>query len=93
MTIDTKNTDWKSYINMILLAVIMSLSVLAFNKIAQIHDSQELNAKEMVRINTTQLNIIRDIDALDTRVKALELSYITELRNYMDDNFVRKPQK
>ena len=87
------NTEYLKYINTILLAIIMSLSVLAFNKIAQVHNSQEATGDKVIEVVTKQNELMRKVDDLDARVKVLEINYMNEIKTWVDANYVRKPQK
>jgi len=90
---ETKNTEWLKYVNTILLAVIMSLSVLAFAKITTIHNAQEATGNKIVEVVTKQNEVMRKVDDLDARVKVLEINYMNEIKTWVDANYVRKPQK
>ena len=85
--------DWLKYANTVLLAVIMSLSVLAFAKITTIHNSQEATAQKMVEVSVKQEVMIDKVIDLDARVKVLEINYMNEIKTWVDANYVRKPQK
>ena len=87
------NTEYLKYINTILLAIIMSLSVLAFNKIAQVHNAQEATADKLIEVTTNQVAVMRKVDDLDARVKVLEINYMNEIKTWVDANYVRKPQQ
>jgi len=87
------NTEYLKYINTVLLAIIMSLSVLAFAKIGAIHNSQEADSKVLIEVTTNQVAVMRKVDDLDARVKVLEINYMNEIKTWVDANYVRKPQK
>ena len=87
------NTEYLKYINTVLLAIIMSLSVLAFAKITTIHNSQEATGDKVIEVVTKQNELMRKVIDLDARVKVLEINYLNEIKTWVDDNYVRKPQK
>ena len=85
--------EWLKYVNTLLLAVIMSLSVLAFAKITTIHNTQEATGNKVIEVVTKQNELMRKVDDLDARVKVLEINYMNEIKTWVDANYVRKPQK
>ena len=87
------NTEYLKYINTVLLAIIMSLSVLAFAKITTIHNTQEETGNKVIEVVTKQNELMRKVDDLDARVKVLEINYMNEIKTWVDANYVRKPQK
>ena len=93
MEINTKNNEWLKYVNTILLAIIMSLSVLAFSKISAVHDSQEAQELKLVEVATKQVEVMKTLDGLEARVLVLEINYQEQIKTWVEANFQRKTTK
>ena len=93
MEINTKNNEWLKYVNTILLAIIMSLSLLAFNKINAVHNSQEAQELKLVEVATKQVEVMKTLDGLEARVLVLEINYQEQIKTWVEANFQRKTTK
>ncbi len=81
------------YLNTVILTVIGIVSTIIVLQMNKVVDSQAQFSKEMVHLNTVQEINTRTIEGLDTRVKTLELNYLDYIKTWVDQNYIRKPQK
>jgi len=81
------------YINTIILSVIGIFSIMLFATISEIKDNQAAMSIEIIKIKTVQdINTV-NINTLDTRIEALEYYNLETLKTWIDNNYIRKPQK
>jgi len=73
-------------IQTILLSVVCGLAVLIFS-------NQSQTGNELVRLKTIQDINVSNLDKMNTRVIALERDNIAVLQKWVEDNYLRKPQK
>ena len=88
----TKTTIFQ-YINTVLISMMSIFAMLIFITINNVRTNQAAFSKEIVIIGTNQEFNTERIKSIDIRVKALELDYVNALKDWIDQNYVRKPQK
>lgn len=81
------------YINTFILTAILGMSTMAAVQLTQVKDTQSELQAEVLRIKTIQDINTTNISILDSRVKILEINATADLKNWVDLNYVRKPQK
>jgi len=81
------------YVNTVILTAIGIIAALIFTTISDVRKNQGEFSKDIIRITTIQETNRDNIEKLDVRVKALELNYVTTLKDWIDANYIRKPQR
>jgi len=88
-----KRVRFLQYINTGLLTLILGMASMIAVQLTKVNDAQSSMQAELLRIKTVQdINTV-NISVLDNRVKVLELNYTADLKNWVDQNYVRKAQK
>jgi hypothetical protein len=64
-----------------------------FITVVNIRDVQVDQKAEMLRLKTIQDINVSAIKSVESRVSTLELNYLDYIKNWVDQNYVRKPQK
>ena len=81
------------YINTFILTAILGMSTMAAVQLTSVKEIQSSLQAEVLRIKTVQdINTV-NIGILDNRVKVLEISSMSDIKNWVEQNYVRKPQK
>ena len=80
------------YINTFILTAILGISAMAAVQLTQVKDKQTIYATELIRLKTIQDINTANIGILDSRVKVLEINSMSDIKNWVDENFVRRPQ-
>ena len=88
-----KQITFLQYLNTVILTVISIVLIFLFTVVINVKDNQEANAKELIRMKTIQDINTGNINTIDNRVKSLELSNESEVKTWVDNNYLRKPQK
>ena len=88
-----KRVRFLQYINTGLLTLILAVSSFIGAQLISVTASQSRQDVELLRIKTVQDYNSIAVSSLDIRVKTLEVNWSSELKNWVDDNYVRKPQK
>jgi hypothetical protein len=73
--------------------VIGIFTTIIFFMLNGIKTEQSEFAKELLRIKTVQDINTSAISSVSARVSTLELNYLDYIKNWVDDNYVRKPQQ
>ena len=88
------------YINTAILTFIGTIAMIIFLSINDIKKSQvqgqyqhEEFGKELLRLKTVQEINVSSVKDLNQRVTTLELNYLDYVKSWVDQNYVRKPQK
>ena len=93
-TTDAKTQrDWLKYINTFILSVIAIFTIISFNILSNIVKENAKTSIELVRLKTVQDINTNNITILQARVGTLENENATALKEWVDANYVRKPQK
>lgn len=90
---------WKDLTSVILTCIIILLSFnLGF--VMKIASTQTDDGKELVRIKTNQETMEKDIISLKAtdeiakaNIYSLKIDYINMIKDWTDENYIRKPQK
>jgi hypothetical protein len=85
--------QWLQYVNTFILTSILGFAMMIFITVNNVKSSQADIKSELMRLKTVQDINVSNVSSLDHRVTNLEMNKFEELRKYMEDNFVRKPQK
>ena len=88
-----KRFDYLRYINTILIAFILAFSVMCWNGIRNVKAIQETVGNELILIRERQNVNTTNIDFLDKRVTLIESNVVENLKQWIDENYIRKPQK
>jgi len=91
--IEKKQVEWLKYINTGLLTIILGTLMLIFNSQTSLHEAMESQKLDIAKLSVTQTQNVQNVTQLQTRVTALETENLQELKQWIDDNYVRKPQK
>jgi hypothetical protein len=81
------------YLNTIMLTIIGIFTTVIFFMLTNVKEKQEETAKELLRIKTIQDINTGNIQGIDGRVKTLELNYLDYIKTWVDQNYLRKPQR
>jgi Na+-translocating ferredoxin:NAD+ oxidoreductase RnfG subunit len=81
------------YINTMILTIIAIVSGLLFAKINHVTNNQEITSQELIRLKTVQEINVKSVEALNQRVTTLEFNYLDYIKTWVDQNYIRKPQK
>ena len=81
------------YLNTIILTAIGIVSGGIFILLGNVNRNQQEFSNEMVRIKTVQENNTKNIETLSSKVNMLELNYTDYIKTWIDENYIRKPQK
>ena len=88
-----RQTDWLKYINTFILSVIAIFTIVSFNILSSVQKENTQTKIELVRLKTVQDENTLKILALQGRVSQIELNNMSELKTWVDNNYVRKAQK
>jgi hypothetical protein len=95
-----KQVKFLQYINTAILTFIGTVAMIMFLTMADIKKSQIQGAamheefgKELLRLKTVQDINVASVKDLNQRVTTLEMNYLDYVKNWVDQNYVRKPQK
>jgi hypothetical protein len=89
---DHKTIGFLQYLNTFILAVLTIVSGLIFTTLVNIKVVQEEQGKEMIRLKTMQDVNVSNVNMLIKKSEN-ELVNRISLQDWVDDNFVRKPQR
>jgi hypothetical protein len=92
MTTD-KRVSFLQYLNTVILTAILGMATIISINVSKVRTDQETQAKELVSIKTIQDANTLSIQILNSRVSALEIYNQTMIKQWVDDNYVRLPQK
>jgi len=87
-----KNFNLLQYLITTMVTVIGIFTTIIFFMLNDIKTEQTEFAKELLRIKTVQDINTGSISNLSARVSTLELNYLDYIKNWVDQNYVRKPQ-
>ena len=73
-------------------AILISMNSMD-TKISSIQAVQAVQASEIIRLDTNQKIVITNQGNFHTRVFDLEVNRAEQMKQYMETNFIRKPQK
>jgi hypothetical protein len=92
MTTD-KKISFLQALNTIILTAVLGMATIISVTISKIRTDQENQGKELIRIKTIQDANSLSIQILNSRVNALEVYNSASLKQWVDDNYKRLPQK
>ena len=78
------------YINTVILTLLGIISMMTFTTLREVKAKQVETAVELVRIKTIQDNSTLSISNLNARVSAIEINRLDEIKQWTEDNFIRK---
>ena len=84
---------WLQYVNTTILSLILGLATMIAVTLATVKTDQAAYSAELIRIKTIQDINTGSIKDLDSRVSTLELNYLDYIKTWVDQNYIRKPQK
>jgi hypothetical protein len=88
-----KRSNFFQVVISIILTVIAILATFISISVAEIRNEQVNTATELMRIKTVQDVNTANIGTLNTRLSVLEHDYMTYIQEWVEANYVRKPQK
>ena len=91
--INSKRLSFIQYLNTVILTIIGLVSGIIAFSLREVKKSQDDFAKQLIEIKTIQNVHDKQININDSRVKTLELNYVDLIKTWVDNNYVRKPQK
>lgn len=81
------------YLNTTILTIIGIITMVIFLMLNNIKKDQVDFAKELLRLKTVQDINVNNVVSIEKRVTNLELNYFDYIKNWIDENYIRKPQK
>lgn len=98
--IEHKQTEFWKNLNSVILTCIGLFLALNLGFVMKISSTQTDDGKELVRLKTTQDVMEKDIISLKAadeiakaNIYSLKIDYINMIKDWTDDNYVRKAQK
>ncbi len=91
--VDKKRLDFLQYLNTVILTAIGIVLVFLCDAVIEVKKGQETTSVELGIIKTKQDANTVNINTLDVRVKSLEVINTSEIKTWVDNNYIRKPQK
>jgi hypothetical protein len=91
-TTTDKRTQMLQYLNTFILTCILGFAVMIFTTLNTVKKDNVEAQKELLRIKTIQDYNSAAIVKLDQRVDALEIMRDQEIKDWVDKNYVRRPQ-
>lgn len=88
-----KRQQFLQYLNTSILSVILGLAMVMFVSMNNVKATQITMMEKIVKLEVIQQHNVTQVDAVDDRVKVLELNFTNELKRWVDENYVRKQQK
>jgi hypothetical protein len=88
-----KRISFMQYLNTVILTCIGIVTMIIFLTLNGIRNEQVEFGKELLRLKTVQDINVKNIENVDKRVTTLELNYLDYIKNWVDQNYQRKPQK
>ena len=81
------------YLNTAILSIIAIISTIIILVLGDVSKNHQEFSKEMVRLKTVQdINTV-NIKEVTNKVSNLELNYVDLLKQWVENNYVRKPQR
>lgn len=80
------------YLNTGLLTLICGFSVMAAATLSDVRNRQEEVGKELVRMKTVQDQNVENVKEISSRVYTIELDGDENIKSWVDQNYLRKPQ-
>ena len=95
MTINTdeKRVAFLQYISTTMISIIGIFTTIIFFMVTNVSKNQAEAAAESLRLKTVQDINVKSVESLNLRVNTLELNYLDYIKTWVDQNYVRKPQK
>jgi hypothetical protein len=88
-----KRVTMLQYINTGILSLILGIATMISVQLSHIKEDQSVMQAELLRLKTVQDINVANVSTLSGKVQALEIGYAQDLKNWVDLNYVRKPQK
>jgi hypothetical protein len=88
-----KRVSMLQYINTGILTLILAIASMIAVTITDVKEQQANTQAELLRLKTIQDINVNNVGNLDNRVKTLEVNYTSELKMWVENNYVRKPQR
>jgi hypothetical protein len=88
-----RQVKFVSYLNTVFLTLITGLAMLIFITVSTLRKEISSTQQAMIRFQVIQDHNTVQIDDVDARVKILEITNLQDIKNWIDLNYVRKPQK
>lgn len=82
-----------NYLNTFLLSVATAILTIVLIAVDNIKTGQENVAGEISRMKTVEEKTVEDVKDHDARIHALETTVVKETHDWVESNFVRKPQR
>jgi hypothetical protein len=97
---NSNRVKFLQYLNTIILTVIGIFAIMIFTTVRSVRQDQTLlkatqeeYGKELLRLKTVQDINVAAIKDVASRISTLELNYLDYIKNWVDANYLRKPQK
>ena len=88
-----KRVQLLQYINTGILTLILGVSIMVAGIVNDVKQSQVTQDSRIVKVETVQNINTTNITVLDDRVRSLEDKYATDIKEWVEANYVRKAQK
>ena len=88
-----KKVSFLQYLNTTILSIVGTITMVIFLTLNGIKVQQVEFAKELLRLKTIQDINVSNIKSVESRVTTLELNYLDYIKTWVDQNYIRKPQK
>ena len=89
----SERTSFMQYVNTALLAFIFGIAMLIFNKVSDISDTQTEQGIEQIRTKTILDITVANVKELTARVTTIENDRMVDIQTWIDERYIRKPQK
>ena len=88
-----KKINFFQYVNTIILTIIGIVAIMIFISNTNIRRSQTETGIELIRMKTIQDINTSNINLIDKRLTVMEINSVDYIKNWIEDNFVRKSVK
>lgn len=89
---EERKISFLQYLNTIILTVIAIVAVVIWSSVNDVKKEQVDFKAELLRIKTIQDINTTNIGSINGRVSALESETFTKYQEWVDENYIRKPQ-
>ena len=89
----SEKSGFIQHLNTVLLAVIVGIAMLIFNKVDSISDLQTEQGIEQIRSKTVLDITVENVKELTARMTTIENDRMVNIQTWVDERYLRKPQK
>ena len=93
LSIKDKRLTFMQYLNTTILSIIGTVTMVIFITLTNIRAQQVDFSKELLRLKSIQDINVANVKSVESRLSTLELNYLDYIKTWVDQNYLRKPQK